>query len=103
MHEPGPRIRNHRRAGIGDKRHRFTGLHALHQPGLDFAGIVIVIGQQRTFDLVARQQFGGDARILTSDDIGLAKRVEGAERNVTEIADRRGDDEKSPPALARFT
>ena len=66
-------------------------------------GVVFVISQQRTFDLIARQQLGGDARVLAGDDVGLAKRVEGAQRDIAEIADRRGDDEKSPPALARFT
>jgi hypothetical protein len=43
------------------------------------------------------QQLTGAARVLGGDDLGLAQHARGAQREILEVADRRGDDRQRPP------
>jgi hypothetical protein len=47
-------------------------------------------------------KLGEHARILTGDQVGRAQHVEGAQRDIAQVADRRGDN-MQPGLQRRFT
>ena len=54
-----------------------------------------VVGLERRVDVVAREQLARHARVLGLDHVGVAQGVEDAQRDVAEVADRRGADEEA--------
>ena len=85
-------VGDQRRAGVGHQRDRraFGQPAQQHRPRL--RRIVLVIGRQRPGDAVAVEQLVRDAGILAGDQVGAGQRLQGAQRDVAEIADRGGDD-----------
>ena len=85
-------IGHQRRAGVRHQRQRAAPL----QPGDELRPqrrrIMFVVGDQRAADAVMGEQHLGDARVFRQDRIDGGERAHRAERDVAEIADRRGDD-----------
>ena len=81
-------IGNQGRTGIRDQRDR----SALRQPFQDFRprqrGVMFVIGLEQPRDRIALGEPAGDAGILASDDIDAGQRLQRAQGDVAEIADR---------------
>ena len=54
--------------------------------------IVVVVGRERRGDGVAVEELSRHPRILAGDQVGAGQRVQRAQGDVAEIADRGGDD-----------
>ncbi len=93
-HQLESRVRNQRRAGIGDQRNRTAGGKALQQRRARLFGVVFVVGCERRRDDVAVEQLPGDAGVFAGDHVGSGECLQRPQRNVAEIADRRCDDMK---------
>ena len=61
-----------------------------NQPRTGFIGIVLVVGDRALPDPVAFEQHPGHPRILASQHVGCGERFQRPQRDVAEIADRRG-------------
>jgi hypothetical protein len=76
-----------------------AGTPAGAQPGQDFGphprGVVLVIGRERAPGVAQLQQLAGHPGILADHQVGPTQRVQGARRQVTDIADR-GRDKMEP-------
>jgi len=70
------------RSRIGDKGHRLATAHALDEQRPHALGIVLMIGQEWRANAVAREELGGDARILAGDGIDALQRGERAQGDV---------------------
>jgi hypothetical protein len=66
--------------------------HPLDQAGPHPVGIMIVIGNHRPLDADMAEQLGRDPAVLDRDQVGPARIVGGARRQIGEIADRGRDD-----------
>ena len=81
-------IGNQRRAGVGHQRDR----GALRQLFQDFRsrhrGVVLVIRLELRRDRVALGQAAGDAGVLAGDEVDAGQRLQRAQRDVAEMADR---------------
>lgn len=95
------RIGDERRTGIGDERHRFPITECCKQPRPRLGGIVLVIGGGPIDDAVAVQQHPRHPRVLAGEHIDPRKRLEGSQRDVAEIADRRCHEIKARLQRAR--
>ena len=94
-------IGNQGRAGIRDQRDR----SALRQPFQDFRprqrGVMFVIGLEQGRDRVALGEPAGDAGILAGDDVDAGQRLQRAQGDVAEIADRGRHQMQAGPGLGR--
>ena len=84
-------IGNKRRAGIGDQRDRLALGQAGEQLRPRLGGVVLVIGRERGRDAVMLGQLAGDAAVLAGDHVGGGERLQRAQADVAQIADRGGD------------
>ncbi|MDB6153544.1 MAG: hypothetical protein JWL90_1997 [Chthoniobacteraceae bacterium] len=102
--EPMPRIGNARHARIGDDGDLFSQLEA----GKQFLGparfVMSMIAQKRLFDLKMTQQIAGVPGIFRRDDVDKFEGLKRPQRDVPEIADRRGNEVKHDdlPAFAKL-
>ena len=89
--QPRARIRDPRRAGIGDEGDRV----AFGEPGNQsrrFSHLVVLAkADERPPDLIVRQQFRGAPGVFRGDEIDFPKGSQRPERQVLEVADRRRD------------
>ncbi len=85
-------VGNQRRTGVGNLRDHLPNTQALDDFRQDLRAGVVVITQQWLLQAVCRKQLCGDAGVFRQHDIGGPQNVEGAQGNVAQIADRRGDD-----------
>ena len=90
-HQLLPGIADSRRTGV---RYQRAGL-ACQQPGQNGLSrrrpVVLVIADQRLFDVEVIQQLDGHAGVLGGDKVRLRQRLHGAGGEVPQIADGRGD------------
>ena len=89
--QPIARVRNQRRPGVRDQRHDFAVFEAFHKTGSRTFGIMLVIGDERTSDSVNGQESGRHTCILAGNDVSGGQDIEGAERYVAGVTDRRRD------------
>ena len=89
--QPIARIRNQWCPGVRDQRHDFAVFEAFHKTGSRTFGIMLVIGDERASDSVNGQESGRHTCILAGNDVGSGQDIEGAERYVAGVADRRRD------------
>ena len=90
--ELGAGIAQRRRAGIAHVGDALAARQPLEHGSGGFALVVRVRGDQRLDDGEAVQQRGAVARVLAGDRIDEREHMQGAQRDVGQIADRRGDD-----------
>jgi hypothetical protein len=84
-------VGDQRHAGVGDQRHPLAGGERPHDLGL--GGILrgIGVGHGGRGNAVMAGELGKHTRILAGDQVGFAQDVEGAQRDVAQVADRRGN------------
>ncbi len=89
LDQPEARIGNQRRAGVRHQRHAPSLLQRCDQlrPGL--GRVVLVICDRPLPDAVAVEQHSRHARVLAGEHVRPRKRLQRAQRDVAEIADRR--------------
>ena len=91
LHHALARIADARAAGVGHQR----DLLAAPQPLDDFLappGLVeLEVAQQRFGDAEMLQQLPGAPRVLRRHHVALLERAQRAQRDVLQVADRRGD------------
>ena len=92
--------RDQAESGIGDAGHAGVGdqrdLGAAFEIDDQFGGfghlVVLVIADQSRLDAVMAEQLQGLARVLAGDQVDFFEDAQGAQRDVFEIADGRGDE-----------
>ena len=89
------RIGEKRRAGVGDERDRTALGEGVEEPPVRLEAAVLVICGDLRRDAVAVEKPPRHPCVLAGDEVGGGECVEGAERHVGEIADRRRDDIKA--------
>ena len=87
---PGSETTRH--PGVRDERDALSRLEPRQQLGDARRLVVLVVGEERRGDLVPLEQPARVPRVLREHDVGRAKLVEDAQRDVVEIADRRRAD-----------
>ena len=93
-------VGDQRRAGVADDGDRLAR-RQLGQHARPLAlGVVLVIGPRRPRDGVVGEQRAAVARVLAVDHVGPGQHGERPERDVGEVADRRGDEVEARPAGA---
>src|SRR5579871_603937 len=101
-HDAEPRIGDPRCSCVRHDGHRFALRQQAHNalPGARL--VVFVEGDLRFLYLKTLEHQPGFARVLAGDDIGGAQRLQGAQRNIAQIADRGCDEveHRSPTGRA---
>ena len=93
-HELAARVADGRRAGVGHEREVGAAAQVLQELPVPARPAAGVVAHEPRLDLVARQQPPGDPRVLGRDERHRPQRLERPERDVAEVADRRGHDEQ---------
>ena len=93
-HQPEARVRHAGRAGVRHERDPRARLEPPQQLGPAAGLVVLEVRDERRAHPVRLEQAPGPAGVLGGDEVGLSKDAEGAQRDVLEVADRRGDDEE---------
>ena len=84
------RIADGRGTGVGDQRARFAGEQTLQNSLTRRSAVVLVVADQRLFDVKMVQQLHADAGVLRRDEVRPGQCLRGAGRKVAQIADGRG-------------
>ena len=95
------RVGDARRAGVGDQGNVPPLLQQAEQALRLGHLVVVVVAQQRAGDVEMGQQLAGVAGILGGDQVHAAKDAQGAQGDVVEIADGRGDDVQRAAIIRR--
>ena len=85
------RIGDKRRSGIADQGDRLALRETTQQFWPDHRGIMVVVGANRSPDPVVIKQLAAPARILARNHVGGSQHLRRTERDIAQIADRRGD------------
>ena len=94
--QPFTRVGDDGRPGVGDQRQIGATGEVLQQLALTDGPAPRVVADGAGRDLVAGQEAPGDPRVLGGDERRRTQHLEGPQRHVAEIADRRGDDVQRP-------
>ena len=89
-HQPVAGIGDQRRARVRDQRHARTRFQFLDQLRCAHGLVVLVITDRRFVDAVVIEQLARLPRVLASHQVCLAQNPQRAQRDVLQIADRRG-------------
>jgi len=89
------RVGDQRRACVADERDTGAAGEIGQDAGALFFGVVLVIGAQRAADAVVGDEGPAVAGILAINDVGAGECGEGAQRDVGQIPDGRGDEIKT--------
>jgi prolyl-tRNA editing enzyme YbaK/EbsC (Cys-tRNA(Pro) deacylase) len=90
--ELGAGVAQRRGAGVADVGDALAARQPLDDDARGRALVVLVHGDQRLREREVAQQGGAVARVLAGDRVAEGEHVERAQRQVGEVADRRGDD-----------
>ena len=82
---------------------RLPAASAAHDPRLGGVLRGIAVGHGGRGDAVVAGELGEHARILAGDQVGRAQDVEGAQRDVAQVADRRGNNMQARRQRRWFT
>ncbi len=96
-----PRVGHDGRAGVGDEGEVPARREVVQQLALARGAAPRVVADRAGRDLVALEQAPADARVLGGDQRHGAQDLEGAVRDVAEVADRGGDDVQRPAGRRR--
>ena len=91
-HQTCAGVADRRRAGVADQGYPFAGRQALQNLAGRGGLVVLVQGQQRLVQTQVLQQGAADAGVLAGHPVGQGQHVDGAQGDVGQVADRRGDD-----------
>jgi hypothetical protein len=102
-HQAVSGIGDQRHAGVGYQGHALAGGERAQDPrfGQVLRGVAVGDGG-RGYSIVAGE-LGEHARVLADDHVGRAQDVKRAQGDVTQIADRRGDNMQPGRQRRRFT
>jgi hypothetical protein len=103
LHQLEPRVGDEGGSRVAHQGHRIAMFHGFDKPGPHGFGVVIVIGDERPRDAVGRQQLSGHAGVLAGHPVDLLQEGHGAQGDICEVADWRGDDIKPGKFARRFT
>jgi len=81
-------IGNERRAGVRNQRHSLAAPQRRQNDGSHLLGIVVVIGRKRFRNPIPCQQLSGDPSVFAEDAVGAVQHRQGAQADVSQIADR---------------
>src|SRR5205814_2266416 len=95
------RVRDDRRAGVGDERDRLPAFEPLEGLRNSPVLVVLVTGDLRCGQPVTGEEVSRSPCVLAQDDRGCRERVLGARREVVEVPDRRRDDEEAATRIRR--
>ena len=81
-------------ASVGDERHRLAALKPFENLPAAAGFVELEITQQRLAETEMFQQLPGSPRVLRRDHVAVFEGPQSAQRDVLQIADRRGDQVK---------
>jgi len=91
-HQLESRIGNEWRSRIADQSDALPFSQPREKFRARLRGIVIVVGDERPRETVNCEQLCGNARIFSGNGVARGKNIERSQRDITRIADRRGND-----------
>ena len=95
--QPVSRVGDAGHAGIGDQRDLRAAFEVHDQLGGPGHLVVLVIADGARLDAVVAEQLLGLARVLAGDQVDFFEHAQGAQGDVLEIADGRGDEVERRP------
>ena len=94
--EARARVRDAGRTGVGDERDLLAPSYAGDQPRCLTDLVVLPEAHEGLLYLVVREQLGCPPRVFRGDQIDGLQRAQRPEREVFEVANRRGDNKQGP-------